>query len=573
MRDWTPLLEDSLFSWRSVGPGFAEAPGVEEALRTLRGVVSASPEVGHRPSMREACAALRAALESPASLQAAFADAVDAARVEPGQVACPETEWCLAVLADIVEANGRDWGIVAQGLGHVLEGFDESGPSVVDLADPVLAARPEEGRSVVWLAIDHAYAWGPSADPAVQLFEGDWLLAVLREDRGRRDGVPEELVADPDTMLTTVTRVDDDASPGEKVPVVLARVDLGDGPVAGARIRAREALEALVARASVAQGGTYWKVGGACLHYLDGRVIYSSIGPIGDPDVYNRLTRMDVLHDRTAELVHAEVRRLGGRLPWHDNDLSEALELARWLSEARTAPGPARLALSGRTVEQGAHWAGLGVVAFVDVLLDQWCVQRVAERLAQVGRAAVLRLPGGDGTTSTTSERDEFHEANAEIIKPRGLQLPFADPVAVLRRLSWLCDRHNATTEIGEALLELRGKLSDGPATVSWLSELRTEGARRNARAVRTRNMVVHGGPIIREIVPTVVDLQDWLAHQALDWAIEAHTAGPDMPALVIGRRDALNDGTRRLRDGAASPVHVLPDLFSRQPDAGDETD
>ncbi len=573
MRDWPALLEDSLLSWQSVGPGLVATPGVVEALQTLRGVVSTNriTERNHRPIVVDACTALRATLDSPASLQVAFADAVDAARTEPGSVASPNTEWALAVLADVIEANGRDWGVVAQGIRDTFENFHDSGPSLSDLVDPVLAAQPEKGQSVVWLPVDHAYAWGPAADPAVQLFEGDWLLAVLQEFDGQRADVPDELAADPDMLLSTFERVNNDTPSDEKVPVVFARIDLGHGPVAGARIRAREALEALIARASVAQGGTYWKIGGACVHYLDGRVIYQSIGPIGDPDAFNRLSRQAVLQDRTAELVHTEVRRLGGRLPWHDNDLSEALELARWLSQARAAPGPARLALSGRIVEQGAQWAKMGVIPFVEILLDQWSVQRVAERLAHVGRAAVLRLPGGNGMASTKCERDEFLEANAEIMKQRGRQLPFADPHAILLRLPWLCDRHSATTEIGEALLELSVKLSDGAATASWLSDLRAEGDRRNARAVRTRNMVVHGGPIIRAIVPTVVGLQDRLAHQALDWTIEAHIAGSDMQALVSARRDALADGRRRLRDGTASALDVLPSLFSRQPDAGDE--
>jgi hypothetical protein len=572
MADWPALFDDAAFSWDSVGPRLKTTGHVEEPLLALRRVASADriTENAHRSSVCDACTALYAALSLPTSLQAAFEDVVDAARADTAQVADPETMWRLAILADVVDASGHDWGVLAQRVHHTLDEFPESETSLLDLAQPALAAPPDEGHSVVWLAVDHAHAWGPAPDPAVQLFDGDWLLAVLREDGGRRDGVPEELVADPDMMLRVFRRLEDGTPPGELLPVVLARVDLGHGPAAGARSRARDALEALIARASIRQGGTNWSVSRGCLHYLDGRVVYQSAGPVGDADAYDRLTRGDVLGDRTGELVKAELVRLGGRLPWHDAELSEALALARWLSRARRAPGAARLVLSGRVVEHGALWAGMTVREFVEILLDQWSVQRVAERLGRVGRAAVLQLPGADGNTSTRDERNEFLEASHEILDSQGRQLPLADPHAVLRRLAWLTDRHDPTTEIGGALLELGRLLSDGPAASAWLAEIRSGGTRRNARAVRTRNMIVHGGPLIAEIVPTVVGVQDALAHQALDWVIEAHTGGPAMPALVQAKGEALTNGRRRLHDASATPFEVLPGLFSGQPQIED---
>jgi hypothetical protein len=36
-----------------------------------------------------------------------------------------------------------------------------------------LNTPPEHGHSIVWLAIDYAYAWGLPPSPAIELFDGD----------------------------------------------------------------------------------------------------------------------------------------------------------------------------------------------------------------------------------------------------------------------------------------------------------------------------------------------------------------------------------------------------------------
>jgi hypothetical protein len=100
--------------------------------------------------------------------------------------------------------------------------------------------------------------------------------------------VPPELSADPELLPTAWPRIDDQRIE-KRLPVVFARSDLGHGPTAGARDRARDTLELLLARASVVQGGTSWRISGNVVHFVDGKAVFESSGPVGDPDVYTRL--------------------------------------------------------------------------------------------------------------------------------------------------------------------------------------------------------------------------------------------------------------------------------------------
>lgn len=129
----------------------------------------------------------------------------------------------------------------------------------------------------------------------------------------------------------------------------------------------------------------------------------------------------------------------------------------------------------------------------------------------------------------------------------------------VLRSLDWLIAQHEEQTEIGDYLRELRQRLRDGPTAVAWIDELRAELRVLNARAVRTRNSIVHGGPLIPDVVWTVVTTQDALASQALESVIEGLAAERELAQLFAERRAGWSDSLERLRFGAA-PMNVLPE-------------
>lgn len=505
--------------------------------------------------------ALRVAFEAPDALESAVDDLLDAATADtrPGGIT-PETEWRLALLATVGEQRGHDWSSLSERFRRALDStFSQSAVARAELIRRALGTEPDHGRSVVWLVVNHASAWGPSPNPAVELYDGDWLLAVLREWQGPRDGVPDELAADPGALPRAWHRLDEATPPADQLPVVFARIDLGDGPTAGARERARDTLEFLLARAAVKQGGTHWRISDLCLHYADGTLVYESSGPVGNPDVYDHLTRQDVLWDPTAETIKGESTRLRDHLPVSDQRLRRVLELAQWLAEARTAPAPARLVLAGRILEQCAGWAELSPKDLVsEYLLLPWCWTRIAGELSRAGSAAVLRLPGADGTTSSDDERETFLRMSREILtRDDGQRLPVARPWLVLERLDSLREQHDANGEIGGWLSELSGRLADGPKTAAWIDQLLGEAERRHARAVRTRNAIVHGGPLLPAITVTVVGMHDALAQHALNWAMDAQLADEPVSAHFVRRGQGFADALHRLRGNGVPSVEL----------------
>jgi hypothetical protein len=382
---------------------------------------------------------------------------------------------------------------------------------------------------------------------------------VLRAWNGPREGVPPELAADPQRLLDVCPCFDEDADPRERLPVTFARIDLGSGPTAGVRERARDTLELLIARASARQGGTNWKIDGVCLHFVDGELIFESSGPIGDPEIYNRLTRQDVLQDPTGGTIHQESARLRAHLPASGGALHAALQLSQWLTEARGSSPPARLVLSGRIIEQTANWAAIPVRYLVsNHLAFAWAWNRIASDLSRAGSAAVLRLRGADGGSSSDEERQTFLEVSRELLDrnvARGR--PRAHPWKVLLRLGWLVEHHPADTEIGDYLRELQKRLADGPAAAAWVDQLREGLNARNARAVRTRNAVVHGGPLIAAVAKTVVGAHDELGSQALEWAIDGLAAEEALPKVFAEHKARYTSALERLRNGADPRVDL----------------
>jgi hypothetical protein len=553
VRDWHSLLDDVHESWSRLGPRLTDAVDVSNHLAALRKVRAAKTlsAVEHRSEVERAARALALALDRPGTLIAAADDLFAAAqRSRHPESLDDEARWHLAILASVGERHGHDWAVVAERMRRALEATRSLGvEQSIEAVRRTLRAPPGRGRSIVWLAVDHAETWGPSPNPAIQLFNGDWLLAVLRNWDGPRADVPAELAADPERLPKACPRFDEDAAPDAQLPVTFARIDLGEGPTVGVRDRARDTLELLIARASTRQGGTNWKISGVCLHFVDGELIFECSGPIGDPDIYNRLTRQDVLQDPTGETIREESERLRAHIPVSDGTLHAALELARWLTVARGSSPPGRLVLSGRILEQVANWAAVSVPTLVeDYLSLAWAWNQIAGILSHAGASAVLRLRGADDGSSSDEDRERFLEVHSDVIDDRSARgRPRARPWQALLRLDWLIEQHPATTEIGDYLREIHQRLADGPAAAAWIDELRHELRVRNARAVRTRNAIVHGGPLVTAVAETVVGVQDALSAQALEWVISGLAAESALSEVFADHRNRYTIAIERL--------------------------
>ena len=297
-----------------------------------------------------------------------------------------------------------------------------------------------------------------------------------------------------------------------------------------------------------------------CLHFVNGDLVFESVGPIGHPDIYDRPTRQVIVNDPTGATIHNEARQLGSHLPLSDGRLHEALQLSHWLTQARNASPPARLVLSGRIIEQAANWAGMTVPAFVSEHLSwAWAWTRIAGSLSRAGAAAVLRLPGADGTTSSNEDRETFLQVSRQILDDRTAALSArARPWEVLKRLDWLVEHHAAATELGDYLRELQQHLAAGADAAAWLDDLRAELEMRNRRAVRTRNLIVHGGPLVSAVADNVVGTQDTLASEALEWVVEGLGAERALDEVFAERRSRYTSAVDRLRTGS-DPVIELP--------------
>lgn len=565
--DMHALLDDAIASWERLGPRLQSAAETGQSVASLRGVAGKSRiSSAERDVVREAAESLLVAFKRANTLTASLDDVFEAAQAEirPDSLA-PEAEWRLAILASVAEEQDNDWAIVARRLRSAFQA--DATASLTErlaLARRALETAPGSGHSVVWLCINHASSWGVSPNPAVQLYDGDWVLAVLENWSGPRADVPPELAADRETLLGSWSRLKNDAADDDVLPVVFARIDLGEGPTAGARERARDTLELLIARAAILQGGTNWRLSDLVIHYVDGEAVYTSTGPIGYPDIYDRLTRSEVIGDETGGWVKREADRLRGHIPVTDHRMHAALSLAQWLVHARGTPAPARLVLGGRILEQCAGWAAADEKAFaLDYLLLPWCWRRVERALAYAGRAAILRMPGADGTSSSEQQREEFLELSRDVLETdSGRRPPLARPWRTLEVLDQLSAIHAPDGEIGATLSQLRVQLANGVAAADWIEEMCDEGRTRYARAKRTRNAIVHGGPLVPEIAAVVVGMLDTLARTALDWAIDALLNERPLDDYFTERRCAYVDALAALKHGAA-PSEALP-----QPDS-----
>jgi len=499
---------------------------------------------------------LREEMTSPGVRGAALDDAVETAKrwpqaVEP-DAAVDDVEWQLAFLAAVGDLQGHDWAIIGGRLSDALNlkrADDAEGR--LALARRALETSPATGHSVVWMAFNHAWASTlHELEPSLRLFDADWLLGNLEhwEESGHRhEAIPTEIAEHRREALSALHRVN------PEMPVVLARVDLGEGLTAGARERARDTLRLLRDHASFEQGGSYWRLSDACLHFVDGRLVYTALGVIGDPDVHHRLTRYEVIHnDPTLATLRHHAELLRPKLPLRDAAAREALEMTSWLSEARLNPSPARLVLAQRIVEQVAKWAQRPWRQLIETdLLWPWVWSRIERRLADVGRAAVLRMPGHDGTAAGPDDRERFLELSGEILTRCSGPWPEAKPYAVLDRLGDIAEAHRSGGDILFQLEELQRRLSCGSTTLAWMDDLAAVFRSSQARARRTRNVVVHGGPLIEPVVHSIVGFQDALASQALRWALDARLADQEVGAFIDHRTSGYERARARLAEGA----------------------
>jgi hypothetical protein len=232
----------------------------------------------------------------------------------------------------------------------------------------------------------------------------------------------------------------------------------------------------------------------------------------------------------------------------------EVSELMVWLRDARSSPSPARLVLCDRAIETVSGWAGVATPRrFVDAyLIPSWAHVRLLNAIAAIAIDVVYN----DERRNYFEDRPE-HQAWAEVVNDSALGLRDAAesrrPAALaqmLARLSWLSKRipegHPARRRTDLVQRYVRMSRS----TLAWFDRLAAQGRVNESRRSRTRNALMHGGPLASAMVEVVLPFALYMADESLGRALEAELAGESVDAVFLRRSRELEHMRRRLTDG-----------------------
>jgi hypothetical protein len=108
-----------------------------------------------------------------------------------------------------------------------------------------------------------------------------------------------------------------------------------------------------------------------------------------------------------------------------------------------------------------------------------------------------------------------------EILKHAPLQISLGERRSinlrgVLTETQWILERLPTESEAARMLSKLAHRTASGKATADWWDQLCAEAIRMEERRLRTRNALVHGGPLAPATVDAVAVFAEHLAGEAL---------------------------------------------------------
>lgn len=412
----------------------------------------------------------------------------------------------------------------------------------LEMATSILAPAPA-GRVVLWTVYYRATVSGMREVAGPMTFlRPDWALpnafdielndfperAELREIR---EGVPwlDDLHVEclkPENHL------------------VLVRVDLGEGQIAGAVEEALRRIDAVLSIA-VEAGGTSWQHAGATTVLLDGKVRRSSLGldlrpaPALEDDSYGI--------GATAEILSSVAKQLGdaltkGPMPTY---LIEALNSLR---EARMTDHRDVLFYGTRPVTPRVATAleDHAMELFASVLSVQpdqlaTALQR-REALRQASRRIASQLMAPFSKAWSREHHEDRQELERKISKysSGGLLVSVAKAVAIQDEVRAL-----PMTDLQRADFEEAIRISSDPVRErQLLEEIRRETDLLRARHRRVRNAVNHGLPLNEITLNSIRDYADNTSSAALSIALTSFKTG-DAGSTLLQREE--NEWTDRM--------------------------
>jgi hypothetical protein len=571
--NWRGLIEDVERSLESCGPHLRRAlvgdTHIADELRAVRGRLSGSgsgPDASLRRRLHLVGERLVDHLASSGAASAALHDLRDATK----QTDSPDAQLFARHLLDILEAHGhssRSFGSTVASLlnddavaiarergdQEVPDPRERAGASVEErlaLSEAFVRRPPRSGHAVVWLEYELANVGRPPVVPVgekVTIYDGAWLRDALRSNV--LSDLPAEVRNEPSDLKmllrifesessesTLVNGDDDDSS-----PVAYIRVDLGAVVIAHAAPLARQTAEAIVSLASLyGLSPSVWEPGSSWVSYVDGRSSAGAYGgrrggPVSAED-RAELRRSD----NTAHVLPQVAKMLGPKLPVRNPAIADTCTLLSWLRQARRAPAAARLLLCDRVIEQVSGWAGIDDRNYFirEHLGPGWAYTRMRREIANVGWAAraALGREGGHGESAW----QEIFSYQASYRGTLNLQ-------ALLQRLPWILDQLKSGTDEYERVRRLRDRCVNGGAAAAWWRELEKRFTVLDTRARRTRNALMHGGPLIDDTVEAVVDFADEVAADALNVSLEGRIEDRDLIDHFLASRATLVRSKQRL--------------------------
>lgn len=421
-------------------------------------------------------------------------------------------------------------------------------------ARAAVAAEPARAHMVVWLRFRLAQIrWPPviSIGEDVHIYRGDWLRSCLCAPASHQnlpaEATGEDVCALWDFCDVKPEHVEAGGPPHDpdEVPTAYIRVVVGDQLVARAVDVARSNAEAIAALGAVyGEEPTIWRLDKSYRVFSGDR----NVGWSDEAEEPAWTESVGVVEDRTAEVLLRLSERLAGHVPFRDPELEEAMAMLGWLRGARAAPPAARLVLCDRVIEAVCGWTGMrSRPSFVREHLIPWWAHARVEFLP---RKVAHRLFAGPSPRLPAD--DPFRLVWDEIANRESLGLRKYPPTVKTRTLvaevPWLLERVPINTPLGRDLEELNRRTRTGKAALAYWDTWRATGERIELRRLRTRNAIIHGGPLAPATVKEVVLFAEHLASRALITSLDAKLAGKSIASHFQDRRAQFVDMQRRLR-------------------------
>jgi hypothetical protein len=446
--------------------------------------------------------------------------------------------------------------------------MDDAGAAAAELA--VLAIDrlrkpPVRDDVVVWMRFVHAALIGRpelSLGEGVVLYQDRWLRETLNTDpdflsvkapeaiAAGADLFELRLFAGADTGFDEVTQpeareaaglksahVDVGTDETEDETAVFLRVAVSDATIAEARGVARRTADVLSGLASLyGTPARLWELDESYVA-LSEQGSSSSFGAAPTvalaPEDWGALD-----HDRTLAIFESIGERLGQHLPVRDPEIAHAATLLSWLRRARLTDGPPRLLLCDRVVEQVSGWAGFGSPRRFtsDYLAVAWALRRMRNEIQDAAFAAAHELRSLNQHELATT----FAEGASERIDLR----------AFLQGVDAILEAVRPQGIAQERVRLLLPHLRTPKTSRAWLRTTTETFQTLESRRLRTRNTVVHGGPVHDSTVDSIVGFAESLAVQALGATIDGRLENKPLVDHFLDERESLESVGRRLDSG-----------------------